>query len=449
MAIDNKFGLRYFCGHPENILHKKFPSLIGYSNEPTKIETYTKTSLETFLKQQGYYTNFYYPLPDYKFPNVIFSEKEMPKYNSIDKYISYPTQQSDTIMNEIDVFREILKTNPEMFPFFANSFLVEMALEPIDILYKYISFNNMRKPEYRLITKIADNYVEKQVVGEEAENHYRQIKENIHYLEEQELHTVDYIENGTIKSRYIDQKYLLNEVLTHALAQNQTEQFDSIMAQYIQLLQKNTIHLETAENTVFEKYHIAIEHPEWISEFHFAPIGLWDMTFKNCFYLENQFYFFDQEWKEENLPVEFILYRSILYTISLRRYRNIDTLFETYGLQKYRTLFEALDNALQEKIRDSHIWALYSQNTYFDIDSTKQELENIGMRDHAKQLALENLTMEKEQLLQENETLKGQKQTLELQCKTLQEELQIEKNQTLFEVVKKKLQNKKERISKE
>ena len=35
------------------------------------------------------------------------------------------------------------------------------------------------------------------------------------------------------------------------------------------------------------------------------------MTFKNCFYLENEFYFFDQEWYSSNLPVEYILYRSL------------------------------------------------------------------------------------------------------------------------------------------
>ena len=28
LAIDNKFGLRYFSGHPEHILNRKFESLI-------------------------------------------------------------------------------------------------------------------------------------------------------------------------------------------------------------------------------------------------------------------------------------------------------------------------------------------------------------------------------------------------------------------------------------
>ena len=172
-----------------------------------KIETFTKTKLEKELLDNGYKVNFYYPLPDYKLPNVIFTEKELPKYNSVDKYNPYYTEKSDTVINEIDVFREILKTDEDMF-----SFLIEVSKSETEQLYKYISFNNMRKQEYRLITKIADNYVEKQVVSKEANKHYEQIKQNMKILEENEIKTVDYIENDIIRSTYIEQKYLLNNI---------------------------------------------------------------------------------------------------------------------------------------------------------------------------------------------------------------------------------------------
>ena len=94
IAVDNKFGLRYFSGDPENILNKKFVSLNGYNNESEKTETFTKARLEKNFKEMGYNINFYYPLPDYKLPNVIFSDKQLPKYNNIDKYIPYHTEKS-------------------------------------------------------------------------------------------------------------------------------------------------------------------------------------------------------------------------------------------------------------------------------------------------------------------------------------------------------------------
>ena len=119
---------------------------------------------------------FYYPLPDYKKPNVIFTDEQLPEYNSIDKYHPYYIENNDITFNEIDVFREILKTDKNMFTFFANSFLIEITKGECDKTYKYISFNNIRKEKYRLITKIADEYVEKQEVNEKAHKHYENIK---------------------------------------------------------------------------------------------------------------------------------------------------------------------------------------------------------------------------------------------------------------------------------
>ena len=57
-------------------------------------------------------------------------------------------------------------------------------------------------------------FVEKQVVSKEANDHYEQIMENINLLMENKINTVDYVENDVIKSRYVEQKYLLNNVLT-------------------------------------------------------------------------------------------------------------------------------------------------------------------------------------------------------------------------------------------
>ena len=412
IAVDNKFGLRYWAGNPENMLNKKFISLIGYHSEPISYETFTKKSLEEILQKMEYNFNFYYPLPDYKMPNVIFTDEGLPKYNSIVKYNPYTTQNSDLIINEIDVFREILTTNPEMFIFFTNSFLIEISKEKRELPYNYISFNNMRKEKYRLITKIGKDYVEKEAVTEEANQHIEQISKNIEYLKENQIKTLDETEENKIKSKYVEQKYLLNEVLTENLRQGKKDEFDKLVQKYIDLFLSQSYKTDNYDETIFKKYNIEIEDKELIKSMNFLKNGLWDMTFKNCFYIDDQFYFFDQEWNDENIPLEFILYRSILYTISLRRYINIDELMEQYGLTQYREIFEKLDNVLQEEIRDDKIWKFYSQNKYFDIDGTKQELINLSQRDHAKELAIENLQKDNNYLINIREQLTKEKEQL-------------------------------------
>ena len=406
IAVDNKFGLRYFMGNPENILNKKFESLIGYNNEPEKIESFTKSSLEQIFNSIGYKYTFYYPLPDYKMPNVIFSEKQKAKYNSIDKYNPYYKENSTIIANEIDVYREILKTDQQMFEFFTNSFLIILEKEKNEELPLYISYNNMRKEKYRLITKISKNVVEKKPVSKEAEGHYNNIKKNIELLQQNNIKTVDYIENGSIKSKYINQENLLNTVLTKSLEENNQQEFENIIEKYIQNLKKNKKVEPEYKDTIFSKYNIQIEDKNILKELYFVENGFWDMTFKNCFYIENELYFFDQEWREKNVPIEYILYRSILYTISLRRYVNIEELFEKYHISKYKNIFEALDNKIQEEIESNKIWKFYSQNKYIDIDASLQELHNLQIRDNSKQLAIEQLDKEKQELIEEKQKMK-------------------------------------------
>lgn len=417
-SVDNKFGLRFFAGNPEKVLHQKFKSLIGYNNETEKVESFTKTILENMIKRLGFNARFYYPLPDYKMPNVIFTDDELPEYNSIDKYNPYFEKNSDILFNEIDVFREILKTDENMFTFFSNSFLVEISKGECNKEYKYISFNNMRKEEYRLITKIADTYVEKQKVTSKAESHYEQIKENIKYLESNNIKTVDYVENGIIKSKYVDQKYLLNNVLTEKLEKGKLKDFYDIIDNYIQIISKNSYKEKDYNKTIFAKYQIKPAEEKIIENMDFLQHGLWDMTFKNCFYVDNDFLFFDQEWKEDNLPVQYILYRSILYTISLRRFINIEDLFKKYNLTQYINLFENLDNKIQEKIRDDDVWRFYSENHTFDIDATKQELINLNIRDEAKQKRIDELEKENKELIKNNQELNNEVQNLNTKLHT-------------------------------
>lgn len=398
IAVDNQFGIKYFVGNAEPYLEKKFVGLLNYNNEENKIETYTRQKLIKILDENGYKSkNFYYPLPDYRMPNVIFSDLELPKYNSIDKYMPYYTEKSDILVNEIDLFREILKTDDKLFTFFANAYLVEASKVENPLLYKYISYNNMRKPEYRLITKIGKEYVEKEKVDENANKHYEQVKENINLLKNRGIKTLDEIENEKIKSLYINQEKLLSNILVKKLEENKIEEFYEIIDNYCNTLKKSSEKINENQKTIFEDYQIEITE-EQKENLTFLKDGLWDMTFKNCFFIDNDFYFFDQEWKDENLPLEYILYRSIMYTISLRRYINIQEILKKYNLEQYIDVFKKLDEKMQEKIRDKEIWEYYSENHSFNIDETKQEMINMQIRDKAKDLCIENLQKKTELL---------------------------------------------------
>lgn len=398
LAVDNRFGIKYFVGNPEPYLNKKFVGLLNYNNEEEKIATYTRQSLIQMLDNAGYISkHFYYPLPDYRMPNVIFSDLELPQYNNIDKYQPYFTEKSDILVDEIDLFREILKTDDKLFTFFTNSYLVEISKVENPFSYKYISYNNMRKPEYRLITKIGTDYVEKEIVDEHSKKHYEQIKENVKLLEKANVKMLDSTENEKIKSKYMKQENMLSLILSKKLENNTLDEFYKLIDRYYEIVKNSSEKLENTEKTIFEENDIEI-NIELKNKLTFLENGFWDMTFKNCFYIDNDFYFFDQEWKDSNLPAEYILYRSIMYTISLRRFINISEILKKYELEQYLEIFKQLDEKMQEKIRDDQIWKYYSQNHFFNIDETKQELINVQIRDKAKDEAISNMQKQIEEI---------------------------------------------------
>ena len=303
-----------------------------------------------------------------------------------------------------------------------NGVNIEITKGECDKTYKYISFNNIRKEKYRLITKIADEYVEKQEVNEKAHKHYENIKSNIRYLNENGIKTVDYIENQIIRSKYIEQKNLLNNRLTELLEEQRNDEFYEILDKFIEKISIDIYHEENYEKTAFGKYNLEIQDKTIINDLHFTPKGLWDMTFKNCFYIDNDFYFFDQEWDEPNLPVEYILYRSILYTISLRRFIKIEDLLEKYNLTKYLELFKKLDDKMQEMVRDDETWKSYKQNNIIDIDATKQELINQNIRNKAQEQEIENLNIRSNAQKAEADNLKEQIRNLTEENKKLRKQ---------------------------
>lgn len=127
IAIENKFGLKYWAGAREDHTGRYFDSIEGYPNDKG-IQTFGKKELEELLLSAGFRClNFYYPLPDYKLPKIIYSDDYLPKMDDLfDIYSPSFDQDRCVLFNEREAFKNIIKN--EQFPFFANSFLVEASL---------------------------------------------------------------------------------------------------------------------------------------------------------------------------------------------------------------------------------------------------------------------------------------------------------------------------------
>jgi len=127
IAIENKFGMKYFLGAPEDHTNISYDGILGYESK-VPVRTFGKNEFKNILSECGFnYTKFYYPLPDYKLPNVIFSDEYLPNEEQIDK-LYMPYYYDNTIVNfdEKKVYKQILKENK--FDFFANSYFIECSM---------------------------------------------------------------------------------------------------------------------------------------------------------------------------------------------------------------------------------------------------------------------------------------------------------------------------------
>lgn len=127
VAIENKFGLKYWSGCREDHTGKLFDSIEGYPDQKDR-QTFGKEELKNLIKDAGFSDmDFYYPLPDYKLPTEIFSDEHLPTQEHLLRSSHYPfkdygSRPEEMVFNQKLVMNEIIKNN--QFDFFSNSFLI-------------------------------------------------------------------------------------------------------------------------------------------------------------------------------------------------------------------------------------------------------------------------------------------------------------------------------------
>ncbi|MCL2884434.1 MAG: class I SAM-dependent methyltransferase, partial [Oscillospiraceae bacterium] len=90
IAIENKFGMKYFAGAPEDHTGRLYDGLGGYVQSGSGVRTFGHGEIQRLLDSAGFpKLKFYYPLPDYKFPNVIFTDAFLPDTESIQRNLFY------------------------------------------------------------------------------------------------------------------------------------------------------------------------------------------------------------------------------------------------------------------------------------------------------------------------------------------------------------------------
>lgn len=297
VAIENKCGLKYWCGAKEDHTSTAFDGLNHYQLSQLKPRTFSKQEMSQMLERAGFSSiYFYYPYPDYKLPMDIFSEQKLPQSLDDMKFLSNVNGSEDTIVIEDRVVMDDIIRNG-VGDFFANSFLIECSKtemgERTDRVL-YASFTNQRKKEYRIETvyKSSGVYI-KRAYEEASKAHLKRLCQNLADLKGRGLQVISVEETDTGLIFPEIKEQTLSAALSDAIMDLDREKIRNLLElQKRDILRSSEIVKKDGEGTILR-------------------VGYVDMAPQNAFLKDGRLLWFDQEWKKDNIPMEYIVCRGL------------------------------------------------------------------------------------------------------------------------------------------
>ena len=406
LAMDNKLGIKYFSKTDKTGITVANPVDTQFINIDDICDYFQKIGFEGI--------NIYYPMPDWKLTNAVFTDLRPISKSDLSRNVLYNSEDTIIFYDENVVYRELLNSKNKIAKNFANSFLIEISKQKQNNDIKFVSFANMRKPEYRIKTIMKEGYVYKYPASKESVRHIEETKENIDIIKSAGLKTLDsYNEKGII-SEFSPEK-TLDEIIIELFKNDKRDEAINLMKNFQNEI-KEKLQEGSIENNVFERYNIKVEKEE-LNKMYFLKNGLWDLIFQNCFYINQEFYFYDQEWKEENLPIDFIIYRAIKYFTRLKKYISDEELYDILEINSSMIkIFDELDDKIQEKIRNPIMWKLNTQGkSVMDLKRDTLTLNHqINLLNIEKNQKEQEIAQKDEQIIQKEQEIQNLRNQLNL-----------------------------------
>lgn len=241
IAIENKFGLKYWAGCKEDHLGTYFSGLEGYP-EGGSARTFTRQGLEKIFKNCGVENySFYYPYPDYKFATSIYSDKRLPGTGELTDNIRNFDRDRMVLFNEKYVFDSITKDH--LFDIFSNSYLVVLGE---DTKTDYVKYSNDRAADYALRTEILDTpkgrKVRKVPLNDEAKAHIKSMKRSFELLKNRYegsgllINPCEISPDGSYAEFPYEEGVTLEKLLDECLEKNDMEGFYTLFDRYLELI---------------------------------------------------------------------------------------------------------------------------------------------------------------------------------------------------------------------
>lgn len=301
IAVKNKLGIDVMAG-------KAAEGEAPYDAwNVSQNEYYTYADVRSILGETGFKKlRFYYPVPDHVLPQEIYAEDNLPDHLHYDRILNYYPNTDTLLLHPGKYMEEIMKNH--IFRECANSFLVECSVQGAlsSITYAALSADRERKAAYA--TKIyGKEYVKKTALFEEGRKGICRLYQNAKELKQRGINVVSQKkEDGdrTLMMPCIRHRTLMQHMKENCRTQ---ADFQKIFDEFYRLILKSSDPVDDVRNAM-SRY---CPQADWDVILEHAYI---DMIPLNCFYIDQEFVFFDQEFRFDNYPAGYVMFRALRYT---------------------------------------------------------------------------------------------------------------------------------------
>lgn len=363
LAVENRYGLRYFCGAPDPHTGVPFSGINGYPHGNNGY-SFSRKEIADIIESAGFkHLKFYYPLPDYKLPQLIYSQEYIPDSSIRERVIPYYLNHSTLLAYENDLYDDIVDNG--VLDFFSNSFLIECSDSEdfCDVLYAAVSTDRGREDGFAT-TIHGNGTVKKTALYPEGIRRLETITRNHTELRARNIKSIDSIISGNAMLMPYIEDDTLSDYLKKIIKVD-TEKFIASFDRLFETILQSSAHA-SREYSTFRCDDDSID-PGIILEKAYI-----DMIPINCFYNNGDFIFFDQEFTKEFYPAKYVIFRALKYTYffvkDADKYVPIEFMKNRYGLSSIWDLFEKEEYDFVSKNRRYSINRGFFSRAYVDKD---------------------------------------------------------------------------------
>ncbi len=366
IAIENKYGLKYFAGCREDHLGSYFSGIESYA-DGGGARTFGRGGLERIFAACGVNEwHFYYPYPDYKFMTTLYSDEYLPRKGELSNNIRNFDRDRLLLFDEKRAFDGIVEEG--LFPVFSNSYLVVLGG---GLAAKFVKYSNDRANEYVIKTQIVREAnggvaVSKIPLSEQARAHVEGMETSYEKL-------LDRYQGGRLRinrcrldeeGAHFDYVYgiPLSELMDECLARGDLESFYAYFREYVDRIDYGSDYPVADFDLVFS--NILVSGEEWTLidyEWTFGKsISTKELAYRAvyCYLLEDK--------KRKVLDEDRILKALGITPEEAEQYRKQEAEFQNFVTNGHRPMAKILGDIGKHVIMPLK-WLATEQDLEFDV----------------------------------------------------------------------------------